>query len=141
MNRPRSQYEVGYGKPPRYTRFRKGHSGNPKGRPKGAQNWARLACQIFNEKIVIRENGERRTITKFEAALKQLMNKAASGDAAAIREVIRLRAAIADIEAAENQSRPAAEPSDRPIQDDVDRSRVALAILNLLHASKDCEPE
>ena len=31
-------YEVGYGKPPRHTRFTKGQSGNPRGRPAGAKN-------------------------------------------------------------------------------------------------------
>ena len=29
--------EVGYRKPPRRTRFRKGQSGNPRGRPSGAK--------------------------------------------------------------------------------------------------------
>jgi hypothetical protein len=33
-----SAYEVGYGKPPKHTRFAKGKSGNPRGRPKGAKN-------------------------------------------------------------------------------------------------------
>ena len=31
-------YEVGYGKPPKDTRFKPGQSGNPSGRPKGATN-------------------------------------------------------------------------------------------------------
>jgi hypothetical protein len=37
MSQRRPGYEVGYAKPPPYTRFRKGQSGNPKGRPKGLQ--------------------------------------------------------------------------------------------------------
>ena len=32
-------YEVGYGNPPKHTRFPKGQSGNPKGRPKGRRNF------------------------------------------------------------------------------------------------------
>ena len=31
-------YEVGYGKPPKHTRFQPGQSGNPRGRPKGTKN-------------------------------------------------------------------------------------------------------
>ncbi len=33
-----SDYEVGYGKPPRHTRFQPGRSGNPRGRPKDTKN-------------------------------------------------------------------------------------------------------
>src|SRR5262245_29748444 len=34
----KSQYEIGYGKPPRHTRFQKGQSGNPRGRKRGSVN-------------------------------------------------------------------------------------------------------
>ena len=33
-----TEYEVGYAKPPQENRFRKGQSGNPKGRPRGSKN-------------------------------------------------------------------------------------------------------
>jgi hypothetical protein len=35
---PKGEYEVGYGKPPAAHRFKKGQSGNPKGRTKGSKN-------------------------------------------------------------------------------------------------------
>ena len=96
MSRPSPEYPVGYRKPPQHSRFKKGQSGNPKGRPKASESFARLARQTLNERIVIKENGERRTITKLQAALKQLINKAAAGDARAIRDVIKLQAMIAE---------------------------------------------
>jgi hypothetical protein len=134
MIQSRPGYEVGYAKPPQYTRFRKGQSGNPKGRPKGLQSFARLARQAFNEKIAIKENGERRIITKLQAALKQLANKAASGDAAAIREVLRLQAAIAEIVPIKDQHAYTGKHGDRPNPAETDPSRIALALLTLFHA-------
>src|SRR4051794_26939196 len=86
MSEPSADDQVGYGKPPRHSRFKKGQSGNPRGRP----SLARVAYRILNEKIRVRENGERRTITKLEAMLKQLANKGVSGDLRAIREVLKL---------------------------------------------------
>ncbi len=140
MNAPASDYEVGYGKPPQHTRFRKGQSGNPKGRPKAVLSLPRLARRILNEKIVIKENGERRTITKFEAALKQLANKAASGDAAAIRDVLKLPVAITEIEAAEDRAAHAEKNGERLSAKETDPSRIALALLHILRPSKKHEP-
>jgi hypothetical protein len=136
MSQRRPGYEVGYAKPPQYTRFRKGQSGNPKGRPKGLQSFARLARQAFNEKIAIKENGERRIITKLQAALKQLANKAASGDAAAIREVLRVQAVIAEIIPAEDQHDYTGKHGERPNPVETDRSKIALALLTILRGTQ-----
>jgi hypothetical protein len=83
-------YAVGYRKPPQKTRFRKGSSGNPNGRPKGSNNLATVLERELQRKVVIREYGQRKTITKLEAALTQLTNKSASGDLVAIKLLIAL---------------------------------------------------
>ena len=44
-------YEVGYGKPPRHSRFVKGQSGNPRGRPAGAKNFTTLLEEALNEPV------------------------------------------------------------------------------------------
>ncbi len=62
------------------TRFKKGASGNPHGRPKGARNRSSLVDEIFNTPIPVTENGRQKIITKRAAALTQLANKAAGGD-------------------------------------------------------------
>jgi hypothetical protein len=85
-----SEYAVGKGKPPQHTRFRKGQSGNPTGRRKGSLNMATLLERALNERVVVTENGKRKTITKLEAMLKQLANKAASGDTRVIRLLMPL---------------------------------------------------
>ena len=88
-DRPKSP-GVGYGNPPRHSRFKKGQSGNPKGRPKGSKNLATLLERVLTEQVLITENGRRRSISKLEASFKQLVNRAASGDLAAMRQLYAL---------------------------------------------------
>ena len=51
-------YGVGYGKPPLHTRFRKGQSGNPKGRGKGTRNLATIFMEAMSQSVTINENGK-----------------------------------------------------------------------------------
>jgi hypothetical protein len=81
-------YEVGYGKPPRHTRFTKGQSGNPRGRARGAKNLKTLLIDTLNELVVVAENGRRRTINKRHAFIKQIVNHALKGDWRAAKLVI-----------------------------------------------------
>jgi Family of unknown function (DUF5681) len=57
-------YEVGYGKPLRETRFKQGQSGNVRGRPRGSKNLATVMLKELSERLTISENGRRRKITK-----------------------------------------------------------------------------
>ncbi|HWX55498.1 MAG TPA: DUF5681 domain-containing protein [Verrucomicrobiae bacterium] len=68
-----------YRNPPQRSRFKKGQSGNPNGRPKGRANLATVLERTLRDTVVIKENGRRKTITKLEAAARQLVDKAASG--------------------------------------------------------------
>ena len=78
MSEDKRDYEVGRGKPPVHTRFKKGQSGNPRGpRPK---NLSALLLDALNEKVVVTIDGERREITKREAIATQLVNKSTSAD-------------------------------------------------------------
>ena len=65
-------HEVGYGKPPRHTRFQKGRSGNPRGRPRGSKNLSTLLNEVLNERVLVAENRGRRKITKQQAMITQL---------------------------------------------------------------------
>jgi Family of unknown function (DUF5681) len=84
-----SDGDIGYGKPPKSGRFEKGRSGNPKGRPKGQKNIAAIFAKVVYQKITVKEGGKTRRVTRFEAATMQLTNKAASGNVAAAKELIR----------------------------------------------------
>ena len=81
-------YPVGYGKPPEATRFRKGRSGNPTGRPKGRLALATLLTRALDARVVVTEHGRRTKKSKFEILLTQLVNKAAGGDLKAIQVLV-----------------------------------------------------
>ena len=87
-------YDVGYGKPPAETRFQKGQSGNPHGRPRGSKNLATIVRQAANERVTIVVKGKQHSITKLEAAAKQLANKAAQGDLKAMQMLLPQLAAL-----------------------------------------------
>ena len=82
-------YEVGYKKPPRKSQFKKGTSGNPKGRPKNARNRTptELLDQYLSTQVTVAENGEKKTMTLLEALQRRLVTAALKGDPYAMRLV------------------------------------------------------
>lgn len=124
---------VGYGKPPKTTRFKKGVSGNPKGRPRGSLNIATVFIKALCGKVVINEHGRRKTVTKFEAALMQLNNKAASGD---LRAVAQLVALAQDIEAKQNMP-----GTQEPVISDLDQEVMDGILKRLLNPKEQGQEE
>ena len=108
------EYVVGYAKPPLHTRFVKGQSGNPRGRPKGSRNLATVLEQELNAPVTINENGERKTITKLEAAIKQLVNKTVNGDTRALQQLLGLYRVL-DASASEAEAAPLTRESEEQV--------------------------
>jgi len=75
----------GYGKPPPATRFKKGSSGNPRGRPKNRRITVPYDA-VLGQMVTIREDGRERRVTAAEAFLLQLTQKGLAGDSAAARD-------------------------------------------------------
>jgi len=99
-------YAVGYGKPPRHTRFTGGQSGNPRGRARGAKNLKTLLIDTLNELVIVAENGRRRTITKRHAFIKQIVNQSVKGHWPAAKLLLDILQRIEDRAEAETAESP-----------------------------------
>lgn len=83
-------YKVGYGKPPENTQFKLGHSGNSKGRPKGAKNLKTIVQQEAYDTITIKEGGKSSKVAKVVALIKSMMAKGIQGDTKAANIALNL---------------------------------------------------
>lgn len=83
-----SNYEIGYMKPPRETRFKPGQSGNKSGRPKGSKNTYKLLDDLLTQKVAVMQDGKEVKINKKTMSLLQLVNSAAKGDKKALQMLL-----------------------------------------------------
>jgi len=83
-----SEEDVGYRRPPSHTRFKKGQSGNPRGRPKASTSFRSDLLAELQEKLVLTENGREKRITKQRAFIKTLTAAAIKKDIRAVNALL-----------------------------------------------------
>jgi hypothetical protein len=82
----KGNYEVGYGKPPKAGQFKKGQSGNRKGRKAGDRNMKTIVGDMLDEKVTIKEAGVARVMAAREALILKARELAFKGG---LREIER----------------------------------------------------
>ena len=84
--------EVGYGNPPRNSRWKPGQSGNPKGRPKdGTTGFLMEVAGILSEPVKAKTpDGGSVSLGALEAAFLAICRKALKGDDAALYQTINM---------------------------------------------------
>ena len=86
-------YEIGYGKPPRQSQFKKGVCANPRGRGKRAELQVDdVMDDILSAPVAYKENGRVKTISRRELSIRRLFAAALNGDVASADAILRLRA-------------------------------------------------
>jgi hypothetical protein len=85
-------YPVGYKKPPKHSQFKKGESGNKKGRPKGAKGLKTIVRDVFAQKVVVRSANGSTRMSKMEAIVHKTAEKSFAGDIRAIMAALKLYA-------------------------------------------------
>ena len=86
---PDADYEVGHGRPPKETRWKKGQSGNPKGRPKADRKGLLDISDILTRPVEVIEKGRVKRIPPYEAMMKKTAEKALKGDVRAMIKFIK----------------------------------------------------
>ena len=95
MKKPRSTardsiYEVGYGKPPKANQFRKGRTGNPRGKRQGEENTLSAFKRIVSRRVKINDGEKDRTITLAEAVILKNYNAPVQKNPFAMSNIFRL---------------------------------------------------
>ena len=93
MKRKAASYEVRYRKPPKDKQFKKGRSGNPKGRPKKVaknEGFYKLVIDELDSLVTIPDQGKNLRLTKRALIVKQIVNRAAKGERWALNTLLTL---------------------------------------------------
>jgi hypothetical protein len=136
-------FEVGYGKPPLRTRFRKGQSGNAGGRPRGMTAGRAKALALKEAYRIVNVKAGDRIIAlpALQAILRSQVALAAKGNGPAQRAVIEAVHAIEREAAAQEAAEIKDKANECPMSDIEVARRIAFFLHRAKEASKDREQE
>jgi hypothetical protein len=89
-SRRAASYDIGYAKPPKATRFRKGQSGNPRGRNRGDENFMAIFKRIVSTRIKVGSGDKIETMTVAEAVIFKNYKAALQKNPLAMSNMFRL---------------------------------------------------
>jgi hypothetical protein len=88
-----SDYEIGYCKPPKHTRFKKGVCPNPRGRGKSEElPVAKIMNSVLNAPVEFHEQGKLKRASRLELLIKKSIAEALKGDVGSAGQLLTLRA-------------------------------------------------
>lgn len=82
-------YKVGYGKPPRRTRFKQGASGNPRGRPRRSKDISTLFDQQLDRLVTVTRDGRKVRVSVRELFAMNIVKAAVNGNSRAQELLLR----------------------------------------------------
>jgi hypothetical protein len=86
-------YEIGYGKPPKHSQFKKGVCANPRGRPRRRDTQIGEVVRGFlSGKAQYREKGRTKKTSRLELAIKRHVTAALNGDVGSAAMLLKMRA-------------------------------------------------
>lgn len=99
MHKPKtnSSYEVGYGKPPKANQFRKGRTGNPRGKRRGEENIISVFKRYVLRRVKITDGDATRTMTLAQAVILKNLNAALQKNPFAMGNIFRLAEASGEL--------------------------------------------
>ncbi|HEX3430718.1 MAG TPA: DUF5681 domain-containing protein [Rhizomicrobium sp.] len=118
---------AGYKRPPKEHCWKKGQSGNPRGRPPGLRNLAAALTAVLHETVAVRVDGQEQEVTKLEAVTRRLVEKAMGGDARVMQQLLN--------EIHKNEAKAERDDSAKPLGD-VDRDVLEALFVRIRHSAE-----
>jgi Family of unknown function (DUF5681) len=85
---------IGYGSPPKHSRFQLGMSGNPNGRPKKSRNLKTIIQHALTASVIVREGENKRHVSKLEGIVLRQVESALKGDGKAALAALKMAAQV-----------------------------------------------